>query len=249
MAGKPVSVPIAKPVPFRRTGEEDVGASVVRVVNAFHPDVGNEDVRHLVVGDLTQQAVDAATLPGVAVGEEVVVGAELWIGVVRNQQGLPIARVRRVSRDIGFGRPNRTDHVHVRTSEQLVQHGVARTAAPNVDGQVIVDIDGVPVLAHSEKEDATPTWKKTYGHHPLMAFVDHGRGGTGEPVAGLLRPGRAGSNTAADHIETTRMALAQLPSKFRRGRRTLIRPTPPAAPIRSSTGSPRAAGGCRTQSA
>ncbi len=40
---------------------------------------------------------------------------------------------------------------------------------------------------------------------------------------GLLRPGRAGSNTAADHIETTRLALAQLPRKFRRGRRTLIR--------------------------
>ena len=95
--------------------------------------------------------------------------------------------------------------------------------APHADGQVIVDIDGVLVLAHSDKEDATRTWKKTYGHHPLMAFVDHGRGGTGEPVAGLLRPGRAGSNTAADHIETTRLALAQLPGKFRRGRRTLIR--------------------------
>ncbi|MEE4590172.1 MULTISPECIES: IS1380 family transposase [Streptomyces violaceusniger group] len=95
--------------------------------------------------------------------------------------------------------------------------------SPHADGQVIVDIDGVLVLAHSDKEDATRTWKKTYGHHPLMAFVDHGRGGTGEPVAGLLRPGRAGSNTAADHIETTRLALAQLPREFRRGRRTLIR--------------------------
>ncbi|WP_431966842.1 IS1380 family transposase [Actinacidiphila sp. bgisy160] len=100
---------------------------------------------------------------------------------------------------------------------------LAGPEAPHADGQVIVDIDGVLVLSHSDKEDATRTWKKTYGHHPLMAFVDHGRGGTGEPVAGLLRPGRAGSNTAADHIETTRLALAQLPKKFRRGRRTLIR--------------------------
>ena len=48
-------------------------------------------------------------------------------------------------------------------------------------------------------------------------------GGSGEPVAGLLRPGNAGSNTAADHITTTRLALAQLPKKHRRGRRTLIR--------------------------
>jgi hypothetical protein len=56
-----------------------------------------------------------------------------------------------------------------------------------------------------------------------MGFVDHGRGGSGEPVAGLLRPGNAGSNTAADHITTAQLALAQLPKKYRRGRQTLIR--------------------------
>ncbi|WSI45583.1 IS1380 family transposase (plasmid) [Streptomyces sp. NBC_01340] len=114
----------------------------------------------------------------------------------------------------------------IRTARSEVRDRVWQLAgpeAPPADGQVIVDIDGVLVLAHSDKEDATRTWKKTYGHHPLMAFVDHGRGGTGEPVAGLLRPGRAGSNTAGDHIETTRLALAQLPRKLRRGRRTLIR--------------------------
>ena len=33
------------------------------------------------------------------------------------------------------------------------------------------------------------TWKKTFGHHPLVAFVDHGQAGSGEPVAALLRPG------------------------------------------------------------
>jgi hypothetical protein len=100
---------------------------------------------------------------------------------------------------------------------------LAGPAAPDTSGQVVVDIDGVLVLAHSEKQDAAATWKKTFGHHPLFAFVDHGPDGSGEPVAGLLRPGNAGSNTAADHIETTRQALAQLPKKYRRGRRTLIR--------------------------
>jgi hypothetical protein len=95
--------------------------------------------------------------------------------------------------------------------------------APHAGGQVVVDIDGVLVPAHSGKQDATRTWKKTYGHHPLAAFVDHGAAGSGEPVAGLLRPGKAGSNTAADHVEATRMALAQLPKRFRRGRRTLVR--------------------------
>ncbi|MEV7020141.1 IS1380 family transposase [Streptomyces sp. NPDC093991] len=100
---------------------------------------------------------------------------------------------------------------------------LAGQAAPDAGGTVTVDLDGVLVIAHSDKEDAAPTWKRTWGHHPLMAFVDHGPGGTGEPVAALLRPGNAGSNTAADHITTTQLALAQLPARFRRGRRTLIR--------------------------
>ncbi|KQV20619.1 transposase [Kitasatospora sp. Root187] len=100
---------------------------------------------------------------------------------------------------------------------------LAGDAAPDAGGEVIVDIDGVLVLAHSEEQDAAKTWKKTFGHHPLFAFVDHGPDGAGEPVAGLLRPGNAGSNTAADHIEAARLALAQVPKKYRRGRRTLIR--------------------------
>lgn len=100
---------------------------------------------------------------------------------------------------------------------------LAGTKAPDAARQVTVDLDGVLVIAHSDKQDAAATWKKAYGHHPLTAFVDHGPGGTGEPVAALLRPGNAGSDTAADHITTTQLALAQLPKKYRRGRRTLIR--------------------------
>jgi hypothetical protein len=95
--------------------------------------------------------------------------------------------------------------------------------APDAGGQVTVDLDGVLVIAHSDKQDAAPTWKRTFGHHPLMGFLDHGDGGSGEPVAGLLRPGNAGSNTAADHITAAKLALAQLPRRYRRGRRTLIR--------------------------
>ncbi|GHI04244.1 hypothetical protein Scel_25650 [Streptomyces cellostaticus] len=86
-----------------------------------------------------------------------------------------------------------------------------------------MDLDGVLVIAHSDKQDAATTWKKTFGHHPLTGFVDHGHGGSGEPVVELLRPGNAGSNTAADHIEAARLALAQLPKSYRRGRQTLIR--------------------------
>ncbi|HUY48677.1 MAG TPA: transposase [Streptosporangiaceae bacterium] len=71
-----------------------------------------------------------------------------------------------------------------------------------------------------EKEKAASTWKETFGFHPLAAFADHGAGAGGEPLAIVLRPGNAGSNTASEHIEVTRLALAQLP---RRQRRALIR--------------------------
>ncbi|MFF3377801.1 IS1380 family transposase [Streptomyces sp. NPDC002680] len=114
----------------------------------------------------------------------------------------------------------------IRAARAEVRRHVWRLAdgkAPDAGRAVTVDLDGVLVIAHSDKEDAAPTWKRTYGHHPLMGFVDHGPGGTGEPVAALLRPGNAGSNTAADHITATQLALAQLPKKYRRGRQTLIR--------------------------
>lgn len=97
---------------------------------------------------------------------------------------------------------------------------LAGQAAPDPDDEVIVDINGVVVLAHSEKQDAAATWKKIYGHHPPRGFVDHGAKGVREPVAGLLRPGNAGSKTAADPIEAAWLAPAQLPKMYRGGRRT-----------------------------
>jgi hypothetical protein len=89
--------------------------------------------------------------------------------------------------------------------------------APGADGGLVtVDLDATIVIAHSEKEQAAPTWKKTFGHHPMTAWADHGQGGNGEPLAIVLRPGNAGSNTASDHIETARLAIAQLPGHLRR---------------------------------
>ena len=94
---------------------------------------------------------------------------------------------------------------------------LAGDAAPGADsGLVTIDLDATIVIAHSEKEQAAPTWKKTFGHHPMTAWADHGEAGNGEPLALVLRPGNAGSNTAADHIETARLAIAQLPPHLRR---------------------------------
>ena len=91
---------------------------------------------------------------------------------------------------------------------------------------LIVDLDATLLDAHSEKENAAPTFKRGYGFHPLCSFVDHGAQGTGEPLAIMLRPGNAGSNTAADHIAVARDALRQLPLSAkggRVGRKVLIR--------------------------
>lgn len=96
----------------------------------------------------------------------------------------------------------------------------------SAEDPVIIDLDATLVTSHSDKEKAAGTFKRGFGHHPLLSFLDHGAAGTGEPLSWLLRPGNAGSNTAADHIAVTREALKQLPthrSGTRPGRRVLIR--------------------------
>jgi hypothetical protein len=87
----------------------------------------------------------------------------------------------------------------------------------------VIDVDATLVTAHSEKESAAPTFKRGFGFHPLWAFLDHGAEGTGEPLAFVLRPGNAGSNTVADHITVLRAALAQLPGGHARGKKVLVR--------------------------
>ena len=86
-----------------------------------------------------------------------------------------------------------------------------------------MDLDATLVTAHSEKEQARPTFKRGYGFHPLWAFIDHGQDGAGEPAAVLLRAGNAESNTAVDHITVATRALGQLPRRLRRSRAVLIR--------------------------
>jgi hypothetical protein len=92
---------------------------------------------------------------------------------------------------------------------------LADDRAPGFGGRLIpVDLDATIVIAHSDKDQAAPTWKRTFGHHPMTAFIDHGPGGTGEAAALVLRPGNAGSNTAADHITAGRLALNQIPPRL-----------------------------------
>jgi hypothetical protein len=100
-----------------------------------------------------------------------------------------------------------------RAAARAVAWELAGQAAPGADGNLIgLDLDATIVIAHSDKQQAAPTWKHTYGFHPMTAFIDHGHGGTGEAAALVLRPGNAGSNTADDHITASRLALAQIPA-------------------------------------
>ena len=39
---------------------------------------------------------------------------------------------------------------------------------------LVIDVDATLVTAHSEKEQAAPTFKRGFGFHPLWAFLDHG---------------------------------------------------------------------------
>jgi Transposase DDE domain group 1 len=103
--------------------------------------------------------------------------------------------------------------------EHAPDHGI------DADGPLIIDLDATLVTAHSDKERAAATFKHGYGFHPLGAWADHGAEGTGEPLVILLRPGNAGSNTAADHKQVLADALAQLPFQpgYRVGRTVLVR--------------------------
>ncbi len=97
--------------------------------------------------------------------------------------------------------------------------------AVDVKHPLVIDVDATLVTAHSDKEQAKPTFKKGYGFHPLCVFVDHGPTGTGEPLAIMLRPGNAGSNKAQDHITVLRQAFKQLPglADRRPGKTVLVR--------------------------
>jgi len=61
------------------------------------------------------------------------------------------------------------------------------------------------------KQGAEPNFKG-FGLRPLLGYCDN----TAEPLAGMLRPGSAGSNTAADHLAVLDAAITALPPGFRR---------------------------------
>ena len=101
-------------------------------------------------------------------------------------------------------------------------HARARARFWELDGapeRLTIDVDATLIAAHSEKEQASGNYKHGYGFHPLGAYADETR----EALAMILRPGNAGSNTAADHVTVIDRALAQIPGEEIEGMEILIR--------------------------
>ena len=93
-------------------------------------------------------------------------------------------------------------------------------AAPT--GRLVLDLDATLIDAHTDrKQGAAGSYKHTFGFHPLACYLDRGDG-RGEALAGILRPGNAGANDAADQVAVLELALAQLPTRPRGSRRVLV---------------------------
>nr|WP_246421921.1 IS1380 family transposase [Nocardiopsis mwathae] len=80
-------------------------------------------------------------------------------------------------------------------------------AGRDLKGRIAVDLDATVITSASKKQGAEPTFKGTFGFHPLAAWCAN----TGECLAMELRPGNAGANTVADRIRVLAAALDQIP--------------------------------------
>jgi hypothetical protein len=88
----------------------------------------------------------------------------------------------------------------------------AWTLGARPEGPLIIDVDATLITSHSDKEGAAGTYKRGFGFHPLLAYLDTpDLEAGGMALAGLLRPGNAGANSAQDHIEVLDRALGALP--------------------------------------
>jgi Transposase DDE domain group 1 len=128
------------------------------------------------------------------------------LGVLRGQEALfgavaSESTAHRVIKSIGADLLEAIRVARARALERAWEAG----ARPET---ITLDIDASLLTAHSEKQGAAGTYKGGFGFFPLLCYLAE----TGEPLAGLLRPGNAGANTAADHFEVLQLALEQLPA-------------------------------------
>jgi hypothetical protein len=77
-------------------------------------------------------------------------------------------------------------------------------AAGAAPAEVMLDFDATPITARSDKEARPATTRAGSGSTRCWSAA-------GEVLAAILRPGSAGANNAADHLDLFELALEQLP--------------------------------------
>ncbi len=115
-------------------------------------------------------------------------------------------------RKIARARATTRAHVWSLIAKRHGQIPPSKVADRDLGRTIVIRMDASLVIAHSDKQLAAGTFKGSWGHHPLMAGCDN----TFESLAFLLRPGSAGSNTTADHLEVLTEAITQIPAPYRR---------------------------------
>jgi Transposase DDE domain group 1 len=141
------------------------------------------------------------------------------LGAVRDQEALfgPVA-----SNSTAFRVIDRIASERELLDALRLAHAQARERFWELEGapqRLTIDVDATLITAHSEKEKAAGNYKGGYGFHPLQAYADE----THEALGGLLRPGNAGANTAADHKAVLDLALEQIPARYIESLEILVR--------------------------
>lgn len=77
-----------------------------------------------------------------------------------------------------------------------------------------MDIDASLIHIHSTNHATAPTYRGSYGFHPMRAFVNHGPGLGGKSLTLLMRPENAGANNADYHIILIRSVCRALPGSY-----------------------------------
>jgi hypothetical protein len=131
------------------------------------------------------------------------------LGTVRDQAALfgPVASdatayrlIERIAAD-----PGALERIRAARAEARAR-AWRRGARPRL---VEIDLDATLLIAHSDKDGAAGNYKGGFGFHPMLAYLD----GCEQALAGVLRPGNAGANTAEDKIAVLDAALGQLPKR------------------------------------
>ena len=72
-----------------------------------------------------------------------------------------------------------TEFAGIDTARRAARTRAWDAGAGTSGDEVIIDLDATLITTKANKQDAAPTWKRTYGHHPLLAICAE----TGEVLA------------------------------------------------------------------